>query len=222
MLLRLFLIFVIILVSACNENGSVLVQDRYSFHTTSKPEQSLVVSPFKVSWQWPWSDPAPAQNTSEQSEAPSEQSEPPSSKLTEVQEVSTLTEIQGQTSAGLKGTDDNANGIRDDIDQFIEQKFSYTPEIKRAAEQEARALQQFMEVKTKEEALKAAEQIARATSCTFKRLSDPIRDYEKRQALSKEIEVWTTNTKERLFKYLESSKLIGGAYFMQPIEPVCD
>ncbi|MCK5525171.1 MAG: hypothetical protein KAI83_18745 [Thiomargarita sp.] len=139
-----------------------------------------------------------------------------------IQKVSLSTQIQGQTSAGLKGTDDNANGIRDDIDKLIVQNFSYTPEIKRAAEQEARALQQFMEAKTKEEALKAAEQIARATSCTFKRLPDPIRDYEKRQALSKEIEVWTTNTKERLLKYLESSKLIGGASFMQPIEPVCD
>ncbi len=215
MLIRLFIIFVIFLVSACNENGSVLVQESGSFHTT-KPGESL--APFKVSWRWPWdlSDPAPAPNASEQSEAPS-------SKLTEAQEVSSLTEIQGQTSAGLKGTDDNANGIRDDIDQFIEQNFSDTLEIKRAAEQEARALQQFMEAQTKEEALKAAEQMARATSCTFKRLSDPIRDYEKRQALSKEIEVWTTNTKERLFKYLESSKLIGGAYFMQPIEePVCD
>jgi hypothetical protein len=222
MLIRLFIIFVIIFVSACNENGSVLIQDRYSFHTTSKPGQSLVGSPFKVSWLWPWSDPEPAPNTSEQSEAPSKQSESPSSRLTEVQEFNSLTEIEGQTSAGLKGTDDNANGIRDDIDQFIEQKFSYTQEIKRAAEQEARALQKFMEAKTKEEALKAAEKMARATSCNFKILSDPIRDYEKRQALSKEIEVWTTNTKERLFKYLESSKLIGGAYFMQPIEPVCD
>ena len=215
MLIRLFIIFVIFLVSACNENGSVLVQDRYSFHTTPKPGQSFVIPSFKVSWQWPWSDPAPAKNASEQSEAPS-------SRLTEVQEFNSLTKIQGQTSAGLKGTDDNANGIRDDIDQFIDQNFSYTPEIKRAAEQEARTLQQFMEAQTKEEALKAAEQMARATSCTFKRLPDPIRDYEKRQALSKEIEVWTTNTKERLFKYLESSKLIGGAYFMQPIEPVCD
>jgi hypothetical protein len=218
MLLRLFIIFVILLVSACNENGSVLVQESGSFHTTPKPGQSFFVVPsFNVGWRWPWdlSDPSPAPNASEQSEAPS-------SRPTEVQEVSSLTEIQGQKSAGLKGTDDNANGIRDDIDQFIEQKFSYTPEIKRAAEQEARALQQFMEAQTKEEALKAAEQMARATSCTFKRLSDPIRDYEKRQALSKEIEVWTTNTKERLFKYLESSKLIGGAYFMQPIEPVCD
>jgi small-conductance mechanosensitive channel len=161
--MRIFIIFVIFLVSACNENGS---------------EQ-------------------PAAH-----------------------EENSLTEVQGQTSAGLK--DDNANGIRDDIDQLIQQKFSYTPEIKRAAEQEARALQQFMEATTKEEALKAAEQIARATSCTFKILSDPIRDYEKRQALSKELEAWTTNTKERLSKYLESSKLISGAYFMQPVEPVCD
>jgi len=135
---------------------------------------------------------------------------------------SIFTEVQGQTTAGLTGIDANTNGIRDDIDQLIEQKFSYTSEVKRAAQQEARALQQFMLVKTKEEALKATEQIARATSCTFKILSDPVLDYEKRQVLSKEIEAWTTNTKERLLKYLESSKLIGGAYFMQPVEPVCD
>ncbi|RKZ37357.1 MAG: hypothetical protein DRQ49_16340 [Gammaproteobacteria bacterium] len=163
------------------------------------------------------------ENGSEQSESVfSSEVQGETSTPVEVQEVSLLTDIQGQTTASLKGTDDNANGIRDDIDQLIAKKFSYTQEIKRAAEQEARALQQFMEVKTKEEALKAAEQIARATSCTFKRLSASIRDYEKRQALSKEIEVWTTNTKERLLKYLESSKLIGGASFMQPVEPVCD
>ena len=135
---------------------------------------------------------------------------------------SLLTEVQGQTLAGLTGTDSNDNGIRDDIDQLIEQKFSYTSEVKRAAEQEARALQQFMEAKTKETALEATEKVARATSCTFKVLSDPVHDYEKRQALSNEIEAWTTNTKERLLKYLETSKLIGGAYFMQPVEPVCD
>ncbi|HDN26425.1 MAG TPA: hypothetical protein ENG03_04905 [Thioploca sp.] len=186
MLIRLFIILVIFLVSACNDvNGS---------------EQPL-----------------PPENGSEQSATPSV------IILSEVQKVRSLTERRGQTSAGLKkGTDDNANGIRDEIDQLIEQKFSYTPEVKRAAEQEARALQQFMEATTKEAALKAAEQIARATRCTFKRLSDPNRDYEKRQALSKELEAWTINTKERLSKYLESSKLIGGAYFMQPVEPVCD
>ncbi|RKZ53917.1 MAG: hypothetical protein DRR16_16950 [Candidatus Parabeggiatoa sp. nov. 3] len=171
MLIRLFIILIILSVSACKENGS---------------EQSAT------------------------------------STLTETQEYSSSTEIQGQTAAGLKGTDDNANGIRDDIDQLIEQKFSYTPSVKRAAEQEARALQQFMEAKTKEAAIKGAEQIARATRCTFKILSDPIRDYEKRQALSKELEAWTTNTKERLSHYLASSQLISGSYFMQQVEPFCD
>ncbi|HHB92726.1 MAG TPA: hypothetical protein ENK59_05890 [Thioploca sp.] len=137
-------------------------------------------------------------------------------------QFSISTNVQGQTTAGLKGIDSDNNGIRDDIDQLIKQKFSDTQAIKRAAEQEARALQQFMEVDTKEEALIATEQIARATSCIFKILSDPIHDYEVRQALSTEIEAWTTNIKERLVKYLKSSKLISGAYFMQPIEPVCD
>ncbi len=133
-----------------------------------------------------------------------------------------ITSVQGQTTAGLKGIDSDNNGIRDDIDQLIKQKFSGTLAIKHAAEQEAQALQKFMEVNTREEALIATEQIARATSCTFKVLSDPIHNYEIRQALSIEIEAWTTNTKERLLKYLESSKLVSGAYFMQPIEPVCN
>ena len=179
MLIRLFIIFVVLSVSACCDDEKPATEAS-AYGSSSKPSQ--LPTPF--------------------------------STLT--------TDVQAQTTAGLKGTDNNTNGIRDDIDQLIGQKFSYTPEIKRAAQQEARALQQFMEAKTREEALKAAEQIARATSCTFKILSDPIRDYEKRQALSKEIEVWTTNTKERLFNYLESSKLIGGASFMQPVEPVCD
>jgi len=167
MLIRVFIIFIIFLVSACNDNSSL-------------PTTQLSTS------------------------------------------TTEIIEIQTDSSTGLKGTDENSNGIRDDIDQLIEQKFSDTPELKRAAEQEARALQRFMEAKTKEEALKFAEQIGRATSCTFKILSHPVRDYEIRQALSKEIEAWTTNTRERLIKYLESSKLISGAYFMQPVEPVCD
>ena len=144
------------------------------------------------------------------------------SESIEIPEIPKITKIQTDISTGLKEIDENSNGIRDDIDQLILQKFSETPEIRRAAEQEARALQRFMEAKTKEEALKFAEQIGRATSCTFKILSHPVRDYETRQALSKEIEAWTTNTRERLIKYLDSSKLISGAYFLQPVEPVCD
>jgi hypothetical protein len=169
MFIRIFIIFIIFLVSACNDDSSEPL-----------PTTQLSISTTKT------------------------------------------TKIQPDNSTGLKGTDANNNGIRDDIEQLIVQKFAKTPEIKRAAEQEARALQRFMEAQTKEEALKFAEQIGRATSCTFKILSHPVHDYKTRQALSKEIEAWTTNTKERLSKYLESSKLISGAYISHPVEPVCD
>ena len=138
--------------------------------------------------------------------------------------LSTSVENQVPVSSSyqLKNTDDDNNGIRDDIDELIKQRFSYKLEVKAAAEQEARSLQQFIEANSKEEALLAAEQIARATSCTFKIFSDPINDYVKRQALSTEIETWTTNTPARLAKYLQVSKLISGAYFTQAVEPVCD
>ena len=46
------------------------------------------------------------------------------------------------------GLDKNINGIRDDVDALIAQKFSKTPQIKRAAEQKARAIQLFLEVAT--------------------------------------------------------------------------
>lgn len=152
----------------------------------------------------------------------SSQSSPATNQPTPSTPTPSTSEIQEDLSTGLKGTDTNANGIRDDIDKLIAQKFSYTPEVKHAGEQKARALQQFMETTTKEDALRAAEQLMRSTSCVFKVLSDPVGDYDKRQALSREIEAWTANTKERLSKYLKSNELVGGAYFTQPVEPVCD
>ena len=172
MLVRVFVVFLSFLVSACNNDSS----------------ESLPITQLSIS-------------------------------TTEITETA---KIQPDNSTGLKGIDANNNGIRDDIDELIEQKFAKIPDLKRAAEQEALALQQFMEAQTKEEALKFAEQIGRATSCSFKILSHPVRDYEIRQALSRELEAWTINTKERLIKYLESNKLISGAYFMQAVEPVCD
>lgn len=132
--------------------------------------------------------------------------------------------INEDTSAGLKGVDANANGIRDDIDQLISQKFSKTPEIKKAAEQDARATQQMLEATTREEALVAGEQIGRAIACKFKMLPgvDDKEHYKLRRAISREIEALTANTRERIKKYLESNKLAGGGYFTKPQEPVCD
>lgn len=126
-------------------------------------------------------------------------------------------------TAGLKGIDANGNGIRDDIDRLIALKYAGTPEIKKAAEQEARALQRSMEATTRVEALRAGDAIKRAARCTDKLLPldtpEQIRYWE---SMSKDIVALTANTKERFTAYWNGEKLKGGAVFQQPSEPVCD
>ncbi|WP_156873802.1 hypothetical protein [Perlucidibaca piscinae] len=131
--------------------------------------------------------------------------------------------ISEDTSRGLKGRDRDGNGIRDDIDQLIAQKFSPTPEVKRAAEQKARALQAMMEASTKATVHKAVYELGRSTACIFKVIPENnAQDAKIRQAISQEIEAYTANTRERLLKYMDSNRLAGGGYFSQPPEPVCD
>ena len=126
-------------------------------------------------------------------------------------------------TAGLKGADVNNNGIRDDIDRLIAKKYSNTPAIQNAAEQKARSLQHLMESTTKQLALAAADENARAWACVRKRLpfSDPA-NTKIVHSMTAEIESLTANTKERFTKYWGSNKLIAGGYFSQAVEPVCD
>lgn len=131
--------------------------------------------------------------------------------------------ISEDTSRGLKGRDRDGNGIRDDIDQLIAQKFSPSPEVKRAAEQKARALQAMMEASTKATVHKAVYELGRSTACISKYLNGRVpADFEMKNAISEELEAFTANTRERLLKYMDSNRLAGGGYFSQPPEPVCD
>jgi hypothetical protein len=131
--------------------------------------------------------------------------------------------VQEDLSPGLKGTDANANGIRDDIDALITSKYSQTPAIKKAAEQKALALQAFMEATTKEQAFAAAEKISIASKCVYTVLPGiSIENSGLRDGMSKDIESLTANTRERLVKYLQSNKLVGGGYFTAPIAPFCN
>jgi hypothetical protein len=124
---------------------------------------------------------------------------------------------------GLKGVDANNNGIRDDIDRLIAQKYSATPELQKAAEQKARALQKSMEATTRQQALAAGDGIMRAADCAFKvfpqSTSSDIKFYDQ---LSKELESLTNNTQERFKAYWNAESLKGGGVFRQPDEPVCD
>lgn len=140
--------------------------------------------------------------------------------------------IHEDLSPGLKGVDANANGIRDDIDRLIANKFSATPAIKKAAEQTALALQLFMEATTKEQAYAAAGENSRSSACRMQilfplsydqySLTEKIEKQELFLGISQEIEALTANTRERMVKYLASNKLVGGGVFPSPPQPVCN
>ncbi len=129
--------------------------------------------------------------------------------------------INEDRSEGLLGIDTDHNGIRDDIDALIAQKYSTTPEIRRGAEQDARAMQRLLEATTKEEAIAADKQGERAESCLLWALSD-MDEYINASRL---IEALTANTHERLKKYLlHSNKLLSGttSRSIPPTEQACD
>lgn len=150
------------------------------------------------------------------------------SKTVEVKEPPSTEDL----SSGLKGIDANANGIRDDIDRLISTKFATTPAIKKAAEQTAIALQLFMEATTKEQAFEAAQKNSRATACASQTLfplpfdqyslTEQIERQEIFHGMSQQIQAFTANTRERMVKYLASNKLVGGGYFTEAPQPVCD
>jgi hypothetical protein len=126
-------------------------------------------------------------------------------------------------SAGLKGIDANNNGIRDDIDRLIALRYAQTPAMKKAAEQEARALQKNIEATTKVQARIAGNEIRRAARCSYKSVpSTTDAEIKLLLTMSKEIEALTANTKERYIAYWNGEKLAGGMVFRQPEEPVCD
>ena len=125
-------------------------------------------------------------------------------------------------TAGLKGVDADGNGIRDDIDRLITLKYSATPEMKKALEQEARALQKSMESTTRQQALAAGDEIMRAGGCSFKIFLNMPGSLELRDKASNEIGALTANTRERFKAYWNAESLKGGGVFRQPDEPVCD
>jgi hypothetical protein len=124
---------------------------------------------------------------------------------------------------GLKGIDADGNGIRDDIDRLIAEKYSATSIIKRIAEQHARAIQQSMEATTRDQAIAAGEEIFRAGDCAYKYLPHANEeDFKFREKMSTEIEALTANTKERLEAYWNGESLSSGMVFRSNKNPICN
>jgi hypothetical protein len=80
--------------------------------------------------------------------------------------------VQGdaqEPAPDLRGADDNANGIRDDVESFISQRYSTNPPLAAALSQLARALQQSAMASSKEAASNAAAARFSAALCVAHR-----------------------------------------------------
>lgn len=127
-------------------------------------------------------------------------------------------------SPGLKGIDTDANGIRDDIDALIAQKYSDTPILKKTAESYARAVQDFMESQNRQEAYAAAQASGHMINCINFIVLAPENNpdnYTRSSQLIKEISAYTANTRERFEKYWSSNSMISGSSFHIETNPKC-
>lgn len=121
-------------------------------------------------------------------------------------------------AGSLAGPDSDNNGVRDDIDRLIQEKYSATPALRKASEQSARALARFMAATTREQAMAAGQDNRRAVECLYRHETQPgMAD----QAV-KEIESLSANTQARFTRYRDANKLVAGGHFPDPTGPVCD
>ncbi len=128
----------------------------------------------------------------------------------------------------LLGTDSNNNGIRDDIDTYINQTFT-NPKEQKAVRQLASALQATLSVGTildeaqrREQAKQAALTAGRAQDCVYITLSQSDTDLSRFHDITTKLESYTANTKPRLQAYLAYDSALDGTVHQLQDEGVCD
>lgn len=121
----------------------------------------------------------------------------------------------------IAGIDEDQNGIRDDIDAYIEKTYSSEAQ-KKAVSQYAKSLQASLLVDTEDKiALKATTNVkARAISCIFEKI--PYGKSPDGDRVVGEILSITTNTKQRLLAYVALDKALDGTVISSPSGDVCD
>ena len=121
----------------------------------------------------------------------------------------------------VAGIDADQNGIRDDIDAYIQKTYP-TEEQRKAVSQYARSLQSSILVNKEDKiAVKAiTNEKARAISCIFEKI--PNEQSPNNGSVVEEILGATTNTKKRLLEYIALNKSLDGTVISLPSGDVCD
>lgn len=122
----------------------------------------------------------------------------------------------------LLGIDEDNNGIRDDIDRYIELHY---PNISQqnAVKQLAKALQKTLVADTNDMIIvkNINRDNTRAVNCVFSQFINENIDKHPAQ-VSQEIESITSNTKERLLAYLNFNKALNGTSWAIPEGETCE
>lgn len=139
---------------------------------------------------------------------------PPSVRIDDI-------EVDLDRSLSLAGTDKDANGIRDDIDNYIrvlaERKAYSEPQVK-ALEQDARATQGLITVDLSDaKAVRAAaDMIGRSSLCQLQRFED-MEAYR----LEMQMERLVVNTRQRVVAYMKFNHAMDGTASALPMGDTC-
>lgn len=124
-------------------------------------------------------------------------------------------------SVEIAGSDKNANGIRDDIDAYIDRKAregAWTPAQVKAMQQDARAMQAIVTVDVKnKKALDRADKMQTNSGwCKALQFGKKF-DYPEY-----DLEPLTVNTKERIIAYIGYNSAASGSVTEMPTGDTCD
>ena len=121
----------------------------------------------------------------------------------------------------VAGIDADQNGIRDDIQAYINATYP-VPEQQKAVSQYARSLQAKLLVNPKDEYQVRASSDAsgKGMSCIYEKF--PVDNSPQAARIVREIFSLTTNTKQRLKAYMTFNQAMDGAVISLPTGKVCD
>lgn len=143
-----------------------------------------------------------------------------SEKITYLEETGALPTLD--RSDDLAGPDENNNGVRDDIEAYIEKEYS-DPQQRAAAMQIARAAQKsvLVDVNDKDAVRQVVREKSRAINCTFT-VFNHAEDDKNPAIVSREIHDMTKNTKSRLLAYMEYNSALDGMSWSLPEGDTCE
>ncbi len=129
------------------------------------------------------------------------------------------------TSFSLAGVDANKDGIRDDIEQWIEKRYKNEPKKKAAVRQLAKSAQLTVIADLhNEQMLKKIDKIeSRAIHCMHIRFTDmDVTSENNPSNIIKEVTAYTENTLLRMFHSMKYAQKFDGAVFALPKGDTCD